>query len=149
VPYCTVQDIRDLAPQIVIDNASKPNTGQVTAMIDDVERDLNAQLAHLGYVTPVTATTSVAILADKVAHAVVARVLRGRHFGSADPGQLGATDAQKVYDAWVKALASATDPTDLPDAETTGGQAEKASVNWHSSGTASTTTAPFGLETRF
>jgi len=149
VPYCTVQDIRDLAPQIVIDNTSKPNTGQVAAMIDDVERELNAQLAHLGYVTPVTATTSAAILGDKVAHAVIARVLRGRHFGSADPGQLGATDAQKVYDAWLKALASATDPTDLPDAETTGGQAEKAAVNWHSSGSATTSTMPFDLETRF
>jgi hypothetical protein len=134
VSYCTPQDVRDLAPQLVIDNTSKPNTGQVTGMIEDVERELDAQLANLGYVTPVSAPISAAILKDKVAHAVVARVLRGKHFGNADPGQVGAEQAQKVYDQWLKALASATDPTDLPDAARTGGDAEKASVNWNSGG---------------
>lgn len=148
--YCTPQDVRDLAPQIVIDNTSKPNSGQVATMIADVERELDAALTNLGFVVPVTGPTSIAILKDKVAHAVVARVLRARNFGSADPGQIGAGDAQKVYDVWLRALASATDPTDLPDATRTGGDVSKTPVNWNSGGTAANVPdAPFSRETTF
>lgn len=126
--YCTPQDVRDLAPQITIDNTSKPNSGQVATMIADVERELDAALTNLGYVVPVTGTTSVSILKDKVAHAVLARVLRARNFGTADLVNTGAGDAQKLFDHWLKALSSATDPTDLPDATRTGGDAQKSAA---------------------
>lgn len=146
--YCTPQDVRDLAPQLVIDNTSKPNSGQVATMIADVERELDAALTNLGFVTPVSGVVSVAILKDKVAHAVVARVLRARNFGNADPGQIGAADAQKVYDHWLKALASAGDPTDLPDATRTGSDVQKSAAALNSGGnTLLAADAPFGMGT--
>ena len=150
MPYCTPQDVRDLAPQITIDNTTKPNSGQVATMIADVERELEAALTNLGYDVPVTGTTSVAILKDKVAHAVLARVLRARNFGTADVVNTGAADAQRLFDGWLKALASPTDPTDLPDATTTGGQAEKSSAAISSGGDILLAPAPpFGMDTVF
>lgn len=123
--YCTPSDVVALAPQLTIDASSKPNTGQVVSMIGDVEQEVEAILGNLGYVVPITGTSSLRIVKSKAAHGVLAMVLRARAFAVSEPKAQGADEAEQVYRAWLKALASATDPTELPDAPRTDEAPEK------------------------
>lgn len=131
--YSQVSDVVAVAPGIEITNTSKPSAGQVTTMIADLERELNAQLTRLGYVTPVAQATSplaVQVIKRKVAYGVLADVLRARAFGSSNPKDQGADDAQKVYDKWLAALKNPNDPTELPsDALRTDEGIEKAAAH--------------------
>jgi len=115
--YCQVSDVVALAPGVEISNTSKPSAGQVTTIIADLERELNAQLTRLGYSTPVVQATSplaFQVIKNKLAHAVLAQVLRARAYGSSSPKDQGATDAQGIYDGWLKGLKDPNDPTELP-----------------------------------
>lgn len=123
--YAQVSDVAALAPQITIDGTTKPNTAMVQVMIAHAERDLDAALTNLGYVTPVTAPVSVSILRDKIAHAVLARLIRSRAFGVTDPAEQGANDAERVYRDWLRAIADSRSPVELPDAARTGEAIEK------------------------
>lgn len=131
--YCQVSDVVALAPGVEISNTSKPSAGQVTTIIADLERELNAQLTRLGYSTPVvqaTAPLAFQVIKNKLAHAVLAQVLRARAYGSSSPKDQGADDAQRVYDLWLKALKSVTDPTELPsDATRTAESVEKTAAD--------------------
>lgn len=131
--YCQVSDVVALAPGVEISNTSKPTAGQVTTTIADLERELNAQLTRLGYSTPVVQATSplaFQVIKNKLAHAVLAQVLRARAYGSSSPKDQGADDAQRVFDGWLKALKTSDDPTELPsDAERTDEIAEKVSAD--------------------
>ncbi len=116
--YATVEDVQDKAPQLpAFTPSTKPSYTQVQGFVDDCERVVNASLANLGYVVPVTGTESVAILKDLVAHAALAKALRARGYGTNNPGDLaGAAAAQAYYDGKMKALGSDADPFELPDA---------------------------------
>jgi hypothetical protein len=120
MPYATLDDVRNLAPQIPISATSKPSDAQVDGFIASLERIVNASLANLGYVVPVTADESVAILRDMVSQGALARTLRARAIGTRNPADdQGAADAQKEFDTRLKALGSSRDPFELPDAERT------------------------------
>jgi len=123
--YTQVSDVRNAAPQIEVTAATKPSEGQVVGMITDVEREMNASLGHLGYDTPVTGTESVKICRDMVVHAVIAKILRARAFGQADPNEKGAGSAQKHYDDRLKWLGDPRHPFELPDADRTDEATEK------------------------
>jgi hypothetical protein len=142
--YCQVSDVVAIAPSVEITNTSKPSAGNVTTMIADLERELNAQLTRLGYSTPVVLATSplaFQVIKNKLAHAVLAQVLRARAFGTSNPKEQGADVAQGVYDQWLKALKNPNDPTELPeDAVRTSEATEKVhaeQVRSHVSGLAS------------
>lgn len=131
--YAQVSDVIAIAPQIDVTASTKPSTAQVQTMITDLERDLNAALTNLGYSTPVTGTVSVQILRDKVAHGVLARVIRSRSYGATNPDDQGAKDADRVYNCFLKALADPHDPMELPDATRTSDQIEKDRLDSNSS----------------
>jgi hypothetical protein len=109
MPYTSVSDVQGLAPSVPINNQSKPSDGDVRVWIADVERMLNASLAGIGYVVPVTDPDSIAILKLKVAHAVMAMIMRARPNPEADPESF-----QRQYDMYVKALGDSRDRTELP-----------------------------------
>lgn len=148
--YCVVSDIVALAPGVEISNTSKPSAGQVTTIIADLERELNAQLTRLGYVAPVVQATSplaFQVLKNKLGHAVLAQVLRARAYGSSSPKDQGADDAQKVYDGWLKALKDPNDPTELPsDATRTSEIAEKVAADQTRSHVTGLTSSEFDID---
>ena len=131
--YCQVSDVVALAPGVEITNTSKPTSGQVTTIIADLERELNAQLTRLGYSSPVVQASSplaFQVIKNKLAHAVLAQVLRARAYGSSSPKDQGADDAQRVFDKWLTALKDPNDPTELPeDATRTSEIADKVAVD--------------------
>lgn len=131
--YCQVSDVVAVAPGVELTNTSKPTSGQVTTIIADLERELNAQLTRLGYESPVVQATSplaFQVIKNKVAHGVLAQVLRARAYGSSSPKDQGADEAQKVFDKWLLALKDPKDPTELPsDAPRTSEIIEKVAAN--------------------
>lgn len=125
--YAQVSDIRGLAPSIAINASTKPTEGDAQDYLNRVEQEVDAILANLGYVTPVaaTATASRLLLKDLVATGALAKVLRARGLG-VDASLLEvARDTEKNYRDRLKALKTADDPFDLPDAELTAGAAVK------------------------
>jgi hypothetical protein len=148
--YCVVSDITALAPGVEITNTSKPSSGQVTTIIADLERELNAQLARLGYSAPIVQATSplaFQVVKNKLAHAVLAQVLRARAYGSSSPKDQGADDAQRVYDKWLTALKDPNDPTELPeDATRTSEVAEKVSADQTRSHVSSLSSDEFDID---
>lgn len=125
--YATSEDVAALAPQLPsLTPTSKPSQPQVEAYVAATERQVDARLANLGYVVPITGEQSVAIVRDIVAHGALARTLRGRAFVTNNPGDLaGAKAAQDYFDAQFVALADPEDSFELPDAERTGEAVEK------------------------
>jgi hypothetical protein len=109
-----VGDVQALAPHVPIDAQSKPNAGQVSGWIADVEAELNAVLSQLGYVTPITGPVSLSILRRAVANAVMAMIMRSRPNPEIDPQQF-----QTRYDAMIKGLSDARNPLILIDAVST------------------------------
>lgn len=126
--YAQVSDITARAPGIELTASSKPSAGQATAFLADIERDVNAALTNLGYVTPIVQADSplaFSIVKDKVAYAALARVLMARALGASQPKEQGAEAAQAVYDDWMRALGNPNSPIELPDATRTGEAVEK------------------------
>lgn len=120
--YATIDNIRDRAPQIPITGTSKPDEETVIEWIDEQEKELDAFLETVGYVTPVTGEQSVAILRDMMVQKMIALILRARLYGIGDVNGSGAIEAEKFYDARIKWLKDPTDPFVLPDAEMNGNQ---------------------------
>lgn len=123
MPYITVSDLTAAAPGIApIDATSKPNLAQVNAMIVSEERDLNATLAHMGVVVPINAIPSpisFSIVRDIATEGGIARVLRAKAYGMANPADNGADAAQKRRDLLLKRLADPDDDLNLTDAQLT------------------------------
>lgn len=119
--YAQVSDVRVKAPQITINATSKPSEGDVQIFLDEVEAELNAILANIGYVTPVAAAAVQArvLLRDLTATGALAKTLMARAIG-VDPSALDAARAVvKDYRGRVFDLRQANDPSWLPDAEQT------------------------------
>ena len=114
--YCAVSDIQRLAPQLMLGSTSRPSTTQVSDMIDDVGRLVDASLGNSGYVVPITGDVSLEIMRDIVAHGVVARALAARQYGVGEPNAPGVKMAQDRFDGLVTKLCDLKDPFELPDA---------------------------------
>lgn len=118
MPYATVTDVQNLAPHLpAFSSTSKPTLGQVQEFLTDVEGRLDASFGNLGYVVPIEGAKSLPLVKDMVAHGALARVMRARAIGTANPGDLAAAKAaQDEFDGRLKALCSPSDPFELPDA---------------------------------
>ena len=123
MPYATSADVQALAPNLNqgggFSATTRPTADQVTAMIADTERLIDATLRHLGYdvdALKVDATTEAfKLLRDVSAHGALARVLRARSFGVGESTTPGADEAQKFFDSWLKRLGDSRDPLELPN----------------------------------
>lgn len=111
MPYASVQDVRDLAPHVPINNDTIPSEGTVSRWIGDTERMTDATIEGIGYATPITGETSRAIMKTIVAHAVMARVMRSRPNPESDPAGF-----QAISDTLLKRLRDPNDPLELTDA---------------------------------
>ena len=118
--YATTQDIRDRAPQIQITETSKPSEATVTEWLDDVHQTLDAALATIGYVTPVTGPASMLVLRDMVVQKMISLILRARIYGIGDVNQTGAKEADSFYEMRLAWLRDEQNPFVLPDAEVSG-----------------------------
>lgn len=121
--YAQISDVRALAPAIAINAGSTPNEGTVQAFIERIESELNATLGNLGYVVPVesTATESRKILKGLVAKGALGETLMARALGVDSSLLDAATAVTKQFREMLKALKSAGDPFELPDATRTDG----------------------------
>lgn len=115
--YVTVQNIKDALPQLRITASSKPTEAQVGEIIDVVESYVDASVAGLGFLTPVTATLSKKILRDMVTKEVSSRVIVEQVAGIRDPKELGSDTLHGIYVQMLKLLMDPNDPFTLPDAE--------------------------------
>lgn len=109
MPYAQVSDVRSLAPHVPINAQSQPSESDVRTWLGDLERNLNATLNAIGYVTPVTGPDAVAVLRLPLANAAMAMVMRGRPNPESDPEAF-----QRQYDAFIKALTDSRNPYELP-----------------------------------
>jgi hypothetical protein len=121
--YAQVSDVRGRAPSIQINAASVPSEGQVQLFLTEVEAELNAVLGNLGYTTPVaeSATESRVLLKDLASTGALAKLLMARALGVDSSLLDSAKHVDKQYRDRLKALKSADDPFELPDATRTDG----------------------------
>jgi hypothetical protein len=75
MPYVTLDDVRDALPQVDITAISKPNEGQVDDFIVQVEGRVDAVLAGLNYLTPITSDVAVQQVREIVLIGVIAKVI--------------------------------------------------------------------------
>lgn len=124
--YAVLQNVRDLIPQVVISETTKPSQGTVEDWLAQVHRIVDATLRNLGYAVPIADANSdaYAIMRDVVAHGVAARVIRSRFYGAGDPKAAGGDDLQRFYDDVMRRLADPKDPFEL-DAPRTGSELVK------------------------
>jgi hypothetical protein len=111
MPYATLQDVKVLAPNVMINAQSKPSSGTVAEWLGDTDRLVDAILKGIGYETPITGATSLSIVRQIVAHMVMARVMRSRPNPEVDP---------ETFQRWandiIGRIKSPSDPLTLGDA---------------------------------
>jgi hypothetical protein len=111
MPYAGIQDVRDLAPYVRIDQNSQPAEGTVLKWITETETLVDATLKGIGYEVPITGASSRAITRDIVANLVMARVMRGRPNPESDPEAF-----RRAGDDILKRLRDPNDPLEFVDA---------------------------------
>jgi hypothetical protein len=116
VPYVTLAEVLDEAPQLKITETSKPNIQDATNIIARVEAQVDGFLRGLGYIVPITGPQSLEIVKSIVVQGSLARLLKAMFYGVRDPNDVGANDAWKEYQGKLKALATPNDPLTLIDA---------------------------------
>lgn len=114
--YTTLADIQRTIPQVKIDQKSRPTDTEVESMIGQVEAELNVIVSSVGFVVPVTGTSSIAILRGMVASEVASRVLITQFAGIRNPDDLGADRFHNAYAEKIRALVDPNNPFTLPDA---------------------------------
>lgn len=114
--YAAIEDVTGALPQLRISATSRPDETRVEAIIEEVEAEVNASIATLGFTTPVTASNSVRILKQIVLFEVTARILYEQHAGIRNPDELGAKRAHELYVDRMKRIMDPDDPFTLPDA---------------------------------
>jgi hypothetical protein len=127
--YCTVLDLNDLVPQAPFGPTSVPKETTAVKMIEATANRIDATLANLGYVTPVTGTKSLGLLRELCAWGALGLCLNIRGTGvNVAVGERGAPVDNiwtvKFTDA-LKALGSNKNPFELPDAQRTDQQVIK------------------------
>lgn len=110
MPYAQVSDVRSVAPHVPISAQSQPSEADVNDFLRDLELNLNATLASIGYQVPITGPNARAVLRLPLANAAMAMVMRSRPNPESDPEGF-----QRVYDRFVKSLTDTRDPYQLPD----------------------------------
>ncbi len=117
MPYATLQDVKDAAPQLRITQTSKPDEADAQRIVTSVNDEVDGVCSGLGYTVPVTGTKSVAILKDIVVKGSIAKLLKAMFYGVRNPDEVGANGAWKEYRAALQALIDPDDPLTLPDAQ--------------------------------
>lgn len=132
--YCTLDDVNALCTQVPFTTTSKPTDAQVTKLIDQVAKRMDASMANLGYVVPVvTGTLALALLREACSWGALGRAQQMRDTGVTTAVSSSGKEVKNIwlqdFDNWMKALASATDPFELPDAPRNNEQLEKQGEN--------------------
>ena len=120
MPYATLQQVLEAAPQLKISATSKPSTSDAETLVSSVNDHVNSVLKGLGYVVPVTGAQSIAILKDIVIQGSVAKILKAMFYGIRSPQDVGANDAWREFTTKLQSLSNQSDPFVLPDADITG-----------------------------
>ena len=118
MPYVTIDgDVQPRMPQFQLTSTSKPSFTDASTFIADVEAEVDAALANLGYVTPITGEKSLAILKQWIAQGIIARILTARAAAVGGETAIASAErAQKLYDSYFTKLADADHPLELIDA---------------------------------
>ena len=136
MPYATIGDVQARMPQFTLTATSKPTIADATIFIDDVEAEISAALANLGYVMPITGPLSLAIVRAWSAQGAIARILAARAAAVGGEGAVASAErAQKLYDDKFKQLADENYPLTLIDATMTGEEVSKTDSGLDGSGT--------------
>ena len=115
--YATVDKLKEAAPQLRISANSRPTEDEVQEILDEVEADLDIQLANLGYTTPITGPLSLRILRHMVVQETISRTIISQAAGVRNPDDLGAKRAHEQYQSRLDALINPDNPFALPDAD--------------------------------
>jgi hypothetical protein len=119
MPYVTLEEVLDQAPQLKISATSKPNTTDAAKIVTATENYVNSVLKGLGYTTPidmVVSPKSFAILQDIVIQGVIAKILKSMFYGVRNPEDVGANGAWREFTNRLAALSNQSDPSILEDA---------------------------------
>jgi hypothetical protein len=127
--YATTADVNALAPQALFSATSRPSLTQVQLFVDDGTNVINATLANIGYVTPITGT--IALAECKKANAWyalgIAQQVRDTAVATAtsDKGTPGKNIWTRMFEEWLARLVDPRNPFELPDAPRNNEQLEK------------------------
>lgn len=127
--YCSLDDVNALAPQVPFGPTSKPSADRVTALIAQVARRVDATLANLGYIVPISGEASLALVREACAWEVLGLAQQMRDTGvttAVTPfGKELKNRWRQDFESWLMRLADDDDPFELPDAPRTDDEVEK------------------------
>ena len=104
MPYCTVDNVQALRPQVPITTSSRPTIAQVEAQIGDLCAYVDGVLSGLGFVVPITGPISLAYLKAAVAWGVAGLAELQQTAGIAAQGQAGDTVRSQYWALFQAAL---------------------------------------------
>lgn len=119
MPYCTLEEVLDQAPQLKINATSKPNTTDASKIVLAVESYINSVLKGLGYtipIDPVISPKSFEIMRDIAIQGAIAKILKSMFYGVRNPEDVGANGAWREFTSRLAALSNQNDPSILEDA---------------------------------
>lgn len=127
--YCSTTDVNGYVPQAPFTATSRPTLAQVQAFVDDGGRVIDATLANVGYVTPITGTVALAECKKANAwYAVgIAQQVRDTAVTTAtsDKGQPTKNIWTRMFEEWLQRLTNPDNPFELPDAPRNNEQLQK------------------------
>lgn len=131
--YCTSADVNLLVPQAPFTATSRPTLAEIDVIIGRISARIDATIANVGYVVPVTGPQSLDLLTEACAWGALgmAQLVRGTGANQAvnDKGQPVDNLWTQKFERWLKALCNPQDPFELPDAPRTSEQLEKQPEN--------------------
>jgi hypothetical protein len=119
MPYATLEEVLDQAPQLKINAQSKPNTTDASKICVATDSYVNSVLKGLGYATPIDPAVSpkaFALIKDIVIQGVIAKILKSMFYGVRNPEDVGANGAWREFTSRLSALSNQSDPSILEDA---------------------------------
>lgn len=121
MPYCALDDVNALVPQVPYTATSKPSAEAVVGFIEQVSTRMDATLGNLGYRVPVVSgDQSLALLREACAWGALglAEQVRNTAVPTAvtEYGRPIRNIWLQQFDEWMKRLADNGDPFRLPDA---------------------------------
>jgi hypothetical protein len=131
--YCTSADVNVLIPQAPFSGSSRPSISEVTSLCDQISARIDATVANVGYVVPITGTKALPLVTEACAWGVLglAQTIRGTGANQAvtDKGQPIENIWTQKFNQWLKALCDLDNPFELPDAPRNGEKLEKQPEN--------------------
>jgi hypothetical protein len=116
LPYVTINDVRNAAPQFRFGQNSRPGEAEINLIIQRVEASVDITFKSLGFETPITGPGSLLIVRKMVIDEVLAQTIEQQYAGVHDPKTFGSELFHQRYIDAVKALVDPNDPFTLPDA---------------------------------